>query len=168
MKKLLLNLTFTTLLLSVGYSQCNESNWESYSPNLQGCDLAGAYLYGADFWGVDLSGADLTGANLTGANLTYANLCNLTGSAYWECEEPSGITDDNEDGYDDVSFDVGYDAGAASVTPEDGIGQSDVDAAYTSGYGEGFYNGTQSGDINQDGMTNVVDIILYVNVVLGN
>ena len=35
-------------------------------------------------------------------------------------------------------------------------------------YDTGFYDGAQSGDINQDGMTNVVDIILYVNVVLGN
>ena len=39
---------------------------------------------------------------------------------------------------------------------------------YDIGFDTGFYDGTQSGDINQDGMTNVVDIILYVNVVLGN
>jgi len=42
MKKLLLKLTFTTLLLSVAYSQCDESNWEEYYPEMQGCVFAGA------------------------------------------------------------------------------------------------------------------------------
>ena len=193
MKKFLLNLTFTTLLLSVGYSQCNESNWESYYPNLQGCDLQGAYLYGADFWGVDLSGANLSGANLTGANLTYANLCNLTGSAYGECEESSGITDEDGDGYDDVSFDVGYyegatsvditsdnyaaytdgyEAGAASVTPEDGIGPDDVDDAYSvgfdTGYDEGFYDGEETGDVNHSGELTITDIVIIIDNILND
>ena len=182
MKKFLLNLTFTTLLLSVGYSQCNESNWESYYPNLQGCDLQGAYLYGADFWGVDLSYANLSGANLTGANLTYANLCNLTGSAYGECEESSGITDSNEDGYDDVSFGVGYEAGAASITPEDGIGPDDVEYAYLAGfdtgladgyqagldtgYDEGFYDGEETGDVNHSGELTITDIVIIIENIL--
>ena len=43
-----------------------------------------------------------------------------------------------------------------------------VDDVCEETYDTGFYDGAQSGDINQDGMTNVVDIILYVNVVLGN
>ena len=46
-----------TMLLGVGYSQCNESNWEEYYPEMEGCDLEGA----------DLSGANLAGANLSGA-----------------------------------------------------------------------------------------------------
>jgi len=152
MKNFLLNLTFATLLLNVGYSQCDEFNWESYDPwdmqycdlsgaDLSGVDLTGADLTGADLFGADLSGAALIGADLSGTNLSDAdlsgadlsgaalagadlsgadldgtnfsgvNLCNLSSSGYGECEELSGITDENGDGYDDVSFA----AGAASV-----------------------------------------------------
>jgi len=193
MKKLLLNLTFTTLLLSVAYSQCNESNWQEYYPEMQGCDLEGAFLSGANLYeanlsyanltganlydaflsGADLSGADLewanlegadlswailsgadlnwallewanlsganlSGADLFGANLNWANLCNLSGSGYGECEESSGITDDNEDGYDDVSFD------------------------------EGYISGTSAGDVNLDGNLNITDIILYIEAILAD
>ena len=35
-------------------------------------------------------------------------------------------------------------------------------------YDIGFYEGTQSGDINQDGIINVVDIILYIDKILSN
>ena len=91
MKKLLLNLTFTTLLLSVAYSQCDESNWVSYYPSMQGCDLSGANLSGEYFYGANLSGAILSWADLNGANLFYANLsgadfngANLSGAnLYW-------------------------------------------------------------------------------------
>ena len=81
MKKLLLNLTFTTLLLSVAYSQCDESNWESYYPEMEYCDLAGAdlagaYLNYASLFYADLSNADLSNANLYQANLYGANLMN--------------------------------------------------------------------------------------------
>ena len=62
MKKFLLNLTFTTLLLSVAYSQCDESNWEGYYPDMQSCRLGAA----------DLSNADLSGANLSGSYLSSA------------------------------------------------------------------------------------------------
>ena len=124
MKKFLLNLTFTTLLLSVAYSQCDESNWEEYYPYMQNCNL---------------SGADLNGALLSEAILTNANLCNLTASPSGDfCEESSGITDDNGDGYDDVSFDEGYNAGATS------------------------------GDFNFDGILNVVDVIELVDKILND
>ena len=83
MKKFLLNLTFTTLLLSVAYSQCDESNWESYYPDMQGCNLYTANLAWTNLEGADLSGADLSEANLMGANLFMANLCNLAGSGGW-------------------------------------------------------------------------------------
>ena len=126
MKNLLLNLTFTTLLLSVGYSQCNESNWQDYYPNMQGCDLYGAYL---------------SGANLSNADLNGVNLCNLTGSPSGDvCEESGGITDDNGDGYDDVSFDVGYD--------------------------EGFYDGEETGDVNHSGELTVTDIVIIIENIL--
>ena len=32
------------MLLGFRYSQCNESNWEEYYPEMQWCDLAGADL----------------------------------------------------------------------------------------------------------------------------
>ena len=152
MKNLLLNLTFTTLLLSVGYSQCNESNWQDYYPNMQGCDLYGAYL---------------SGANLSNADLNGVNLCNLTGSPSGDvCEESGGITDDNGDGYDDTSYDAGFSEGADSVTPEDGIGQSDVDAAYSEGYDAGFDIGALSGDSNGDGVLDVLDLVYFVEIIV--
>ena len=62
-----------TVLLGIGYSQCNESNWQDYynseGHNMEGCDLEGAYLQNEN-----LSGANLTGANLSYANLSYAIL----------------------------------------------------------------------------------------------
>jgi uncharacterized protein YjbI with pentapeptide repeats len=176
------NILIITMLLGIGYSQCNESNWQEYYPNMAGCDLIGADLEGANLTGADLSGAalvyanledanlygadiyqaDLEGANLQGAvltgadlyraNLEYANLeepyligadlyganlCNLAGSGsswdgYGGCEQPDGITDNNEDGYDDVS----YDAGATS------------------------------GDISLDGVHNIIDIVMAVDMLL--
>ena len=56
MKNLLLNLTFTAILLSVGYSQCNESNWQEYYPEMQGCDLEGATLSGVYFVEIIVNG----------------------------------------------------------------------------------------------------------------
>ena len=97
--------------MGVGYSQCNESNWEEYYPEMEGCYLAGAILYDAD--------------------LSWANLCNLAGSPSGHvCEEP--VTDSNGDGYDDVS----YEAGATS------------------------------GDLNLDGINNVLDVVILVDNIL--
>ena len=55
-----------TLLLGVRYSQCNESNWEEYYPEMEECDIEGA----------DLSGANLAGANLSGAYFYLTNPTN--------------------------------------------------------------------------------------------
>ena len=104
-----------TMLLGVGYSQdcdpdaivgwncdCNEDTWQEYYPNMEGCYLYGAYLVGAN----------LTETNLGWADLSGANLCNLTGSPSEDvCEQPDGITDNNGDGYDDVSYDAGAESG---------------------------------------------------------
>ena len=38
-----------TMLLGIGYSQCNESNWQDYYPNMAGCQLSGADLIRATF-----------------------------------------------------------------------------------------------------------------------
>ena len=92
-----------TMLLGVGYSQCNESNWEEYYPEMEGCDLDGA----------DLSGANLAGANLSGA---YFYLTNLTNTIWDEC----GIIDENDDGYDDTSYDGEYDGAESGDLSLDG------------------------------------------------
>ena len=110
-----------TMLLGVqiGYSQCNGSKWEEYYPEMEGCDLEG----------VDLSGENLVGANLSGA---YFYLTNLTNTIWDEC----GITDENDDGYDDTSYDAGY------------------------------VDGAESGDLNLDGANDVLDVVTLVNNIL--
>ena len=128
------NLLLITMLLGVGYSQCNESNWQEYYPDMAGCDL--------------------TWANLSGANLSGANLCNLTGSPSGDaCEQPEGITDENGDGYDDVS----YDAGAASV---------DITTDNQASFDEGYNLGAQSGDANLDGTLDVLDMVMFIDIIL--
>ena len=182
MKKLI----FITMLLGVGYSQdcdpeapygwncdCNEDTWQEYynseGHNMVGCWLPNANLYGANLeeanldWanleGAILTGAILTGANLYEANLTFANLTfadlsdadlsganlscailswadlnytNLGNTTWDEC----GITDENGDGYDDVSYEAGYETGATS------------------------------GDLNLDGVNNVMDAVMLINIIL--
>ena len=124
MKNLLLNLTFTTLLLSVGYSQCNESNWESYHPDMQGCDLSGA----------DLSGACLEGAiGFTQTNYDGTPILEGCASGGGDCS----FEDTDEDGYDDSSYDAGFDIGALS------------------------------GDATGDGVLNVLDLVYFVETILG-
>ena len=98
-----------TMFVGVGYSQCNESNWEEYYPEMEGCDLDGA----------DLSGA-------------YFYLTNLTNTIWDEC----GITDENDDGYDDTSYDAGY------------------------------VDGAESGDLILDGANDVLDVVTLVNNIL--
>ena len=102
MKKLLLNLTFTTLLLSVAYSQCDESNWESYYPDMEGCNLAVA----------NLSGACLEGAiGFTQTN--YFGTPILEGCAFGggDCS----FEDTDTDGYDDMSFIAGATSGDVNL-----------------------------------------------------
>ena len=86
-----------TMLLGIGYSQCDESNWQDYYPAMAYCDLQGA--------------------NLWGATLDWANLCNLAGSPSGDvCEE--SVTDNNGDGYDDVSYDAGAQTGDVNLDEE--------------------------------------------------
>ena len=251
------NLLFSMILVGAGYSQCNESNWQEYYPEMPECDLSnadlsGAYLEGADLNYANLSNAYLNYANLSGANLSdaYLNYANLSGAnlsganlegadlsnadldyAYLSgaclegaigftqnsyvgtpilegCASGDGdcsFEDTDEDGYDDVSYSAGaasidigldsftcaelhqqynnvgcvdgnaitqadvdaaYAAGAASVTPEDGITQDTVDAAVAVAEMESYILGAQSGDINGSGFLNVTDIILYVELIL--
>jgi len=129
------------MLLGGLYSQCNESNWHEYYPDMQGCDLVGAYLAFADLSWVNLTGADLSYADLSGTYLAYTNLscANFTNANLWDAyfiettwDDECGITDSNGDGYDDVS----YEAGA------------------TSGY------------LNLDGIDNVLDVVMLMDNIL--
>ena len=132
-----------TMLLGVGYSQCNESNWEEYYPNMAFCYLDGADLSGADFTDAMCTGAFFVRANLEGTNFDGASLT----YKYF---------DENEDFYDDVSYDAGFSAGFSAGSGAD----------YDDGYVNGYINGAESGDLNLDGVDNVQDVVLLVNNIL--
>ena len=141
MKKLLL----ITILLGVGYANeceewneeqgtyfncdCNEDTWQDYynseGHNMEGCWLRYADLTGASLNFANLAYANLSCANFSGADLNYAY---IDFTIWDEC----GITDSNDDGYDDVS----YDAGA------------------------------ESGDLNLDGINNVLDVVALIDIIL--
>ena len=128
------------ILMGMLYSQCDESNWQDYYPDMQGCDLEGAYLSDANLEGANLYLGSLYGATLSGANLQGADLScvNLSDSYLYNTElsytiwDECGITDGNGDCYDDVS----YEAGA------------------------------ESGDLNLDGVDNVLDVVILVDNIL--
>ena len=120
-----------TMLLGVGYSECNESNWQEYYPNMAGC-----FLIEADLYQANLSGAYCYGAFFVAANLEYTQLdgADLT-YAYF---------DENVDQYDDVSYNIGFNQGFAN----------------------GYDDCAESGDLNQDGGADVLDVITLVNIIL--
>ena len=95
-----------TMLLGAGYSQCNESNWEEYynseGHNMVGCDLVFA----------NLSFANLTDAYCRGAFFVWANLenTNFDGASL-----TYAYFDENQDTYDDVSYDVGATSGDLNI-----------------------------------------------------
>ena len=72
------HLFLISCILSFVYTQCDQTNWQQYSPNLEYCDLEDANIAWTDLSGFNLSGANLTGANLTGSVFSYANLNNAT------------------------------------------------------------------------------------------
>ena len=177
---------FFIIFIGMLYSQCNESNWQDFYPNMQGCNLEGANLYqanlsdanlneanlmyadlrGADLsntslllanlmqtnlWLANLSNSNLTGAFLSNAYLYQANLsnANFTNASCWATFFVEvvlentifdgayliyAIFDNNEDGYDDESFDAG----------------------------------ALSGDGNLDGESNIIDIVFFIEQILNN
>lgn len=134
------------------HSNLNEANLEE--TNLEGANIDWASLEGANLEGAILTGANLFSANLVGANLSYADLsdtdlsganlscailsgtdlnyANLSNTTWDEC----GAIDENGDGYDDLSYEIGYEAGATS------------------------------GDLNLDGIHNIIDIVVAVDMLL--
>ena len=126
------------MLMSAVFAQsdCNESNWQEYDgKDMSYCQLQKANLTYANLGGANLYGANLEGAYLFAVDLWDANLCNLVKSPSGDvCEE--SVTDSNGDGYDDVSYEVGYEAGATS------------------------------GDLNLDGSGDVLDVVMLVNNII--
>ena len=65
----------------------------------------------------------------------------------------------------DNAYNTGYDDGAASITPEDGIGQTDVDNAYNSGYDDGAASITPEDGIGQTDveiMHTILDMLMVL------
>ena len=70
------SLFFILLIAGTAYSQCNSSNWQQYSPNLEYCDLEDVNIAWTDISGFNFFGANLTSSNLTGSDFSGANLAN--------------------------------------------------------------------------------------------
>jgi hypothetical protein len=78
----------------------------------------------------------------------------------------STITPEDGIGQSDVdtAYDNGYSEGVVSVTPEDGIGQSDVDTAYDNGYSEGAASVTPEDGVTQSDVdAAVAEVLLNYN-----
>ena len=63
------------------FQECNQNNWQQFSPNLEYCNLenvniAWTNLSGFNFLGANISNANLTGSDFTNANLTDVNFTN--------------------------------------------------------------------------------------------
>ncbi len=90
--------------------------------------------------GVDLEDADIRWANLSGTCLEGALSFSPTiyyGTPFFEgCAGDCSFEDTDEDGYDDVSYEIGYE------------------------------NGATSGDLNLDGVHNVLDIVTAIDMIL--
>ena len=203
------NILFITMLLGVGYSQCNESNWQEYYPNMEGCYLPDADLSGEDLAGVDLSYAILVGANLSEANLIWANLrwANLAGAnlgATWIDEDglhgQANLTNANLQNanlqnanltgsflaFANLAFAnlTGADLTSAMLYEtclEGAIGFTQTNYEYTPilegcadtwggedcSYGdECFDAGAESGDLNLDGINDVLDVVMLVDNII--
>ena len=204
------NILFITMLLGVGYSQCNETNWQEYYPDMQGCFLIGADLSGANLSGVDSWLTIFVYANLENTIFTNNNLIYTYLDETGDCIEGNGWLDDHIpcnsdndcpansfcsnmnigdgtcspvscDGYDDASYDAGAESGdpcygvvcdddpemiciCGECTYEDE--QGDTGGGDCSYGDECFDAGAESGDLNLDETTNVLDAVMLIDVIL--
>ena len=64
-------------IFAICYTQdCNQNNWQQFSPDLENCNLEGANIAWEDLSSFNLSGANLSNSNLPGSNFSYADLSN--------------------------------------------------------------------------------------------
>jgi hypothetical protein len=115
-------------------------NADAYAEGVASVDItvdnADAYAEGAASVDITVDNADAYADGVASVDITVDNA-----DAYADGVASVDITVDNADAYADgvASVDItvdnadAYAEGAASVTPEDGIGQADVDAAYAEG-----------------------------------
>ena len=195
--------------------ECDAAGVNFESATFGTCDISESNINNAIFSNVifegtlSISSSDIQDTCFDEAAESQISFYSNTGTpnfgiCEFEYDDGCAYDDENGDGYDDVSFvagqssvditsdnqaayDSGFVDGAGSITPEDGIGQSDVDTAYESGYvdgaasvdittdndvayGEGYaigYDiGALSGDSNGDGVLNVLDLVYFVEIIV--
>ena len=164
---------------------CNEDTWQEYYPDMAGCylsgadlswvilahanlfdadlsdaDLSDASLYMADLAAANLSGANLYGAHLTGACFSYADL-SFADLSDTDCNGAFFVGANLEGtNFEDAYLTYAYfdETGDCSSTPPwipcDGYDDVSYDA------------GAESGDLNLDGIDNVLDVVILVNNIL--
>ncbi len=177
-----------TMLVGVGYSQCNESNWEEYYPDMANCDLEGANLArrylgwanlqganlsGADLFSADVNSSDLTGADLSGAILMLTNFyaANLTDADLTDADVKYSTFNGDLTGAD---FSLTNCYGAFFVGAN--LNNTIFDGAHLiyayfdenwDTYDDMSYGaGAESGDLNLDGVDNIQDVVILVNNIL--
>jgi hypothetical protein len=147
-----------------------------------GCGLDQELIWTSDDCGS--SCADVNACNYDGEqeslyyvseNCDYGCDCVYSSDQAEECDPNAGYSAGYDDGVASVTpddgigqsdVDVAYAAGIASVTPEDGINQATVDAAVAIEFAAAYILGAQSGDINNSGFLNVSDIIMYIEKIV--
>ena len=164
-----------TMLLGIGYSQdcepdaivgwncdCNEDTWQEYYPNMEGCYLYGAYLVGANLTETNLGWADLSGANLEGANISWADLTNA--NLWWANLIGADLSGAN-------LFQANLSGANLCNLAGSGWGECEQPDGITDSNGDGYDDvsyeaGATSGDLNLDGVDNVLDVVILVDNII--
>ena len=113
------------------------SNWQEYYPHMPYCDLEGA----------NLGAADLVFANLTGADFTLSDC--------WVAFFVEADLEGTNFGGANLSYAYFDETGNCTLGP------------FCDGYDDVSYDaGAESGDLNLDGVDNVLDVVILVNNIL--
>jgi len=161
-----------TMLAGIGYSQdcdpdywncdCNEDSWQEYY-NSEGHNMQGCYLYEADLIDANLQGANLDDAGFGWALLTGANLQEVYGTM--------GFYYANFTGANLASVDLSRTFFVQATLDGTIFDGADLTYAYFDEnldyYEDASYDaGAESGDLNLDGVDNVLDVVILVNNIL--
>ena len=141
---------------------CNDPSACNYYLDTTADDGSCAYEYDcADTCGGDLE-LDCCGV-CGGDNSQCSNCC---GSPFYEdCTDDCSI-DINEECCYELEVDAcGVCNGDGTDCNNDGI-PDDCEEVYTAGLEEGILLGAQSGDVNGDGVLNVIDIVIFVDMIM--